>query len=205
MADVQEGEPLSAEDQARAHWYALISRLFHAAPDAALLGGVASAPAGDEEEGAGSPFHAAWRDLQSACAEGDPETVRAEFEALFIGVGKALVTPYTSAYVAPHAPDRHLVALRERFAEWGLGRRGGIFETEDHISAVCDGMRWLIEHGRSLAGQREYFVEYVDVALSSFCTAIKRAPSAHFYARAATLALAFHVVEKDAFDMHTEP
>lgn len=204
MPDVHEAEPLGAEDQARAHWYALISRLFHTAPDAALLGGVASAPAGAEEEGAGGLFHEAWRDLQLACAEADPEAVRAEFEALFIGVGKALVTPYTSAYAAPHAPDRHLVALRGRFGEWGLGRRAGIFETEDHIAAVCDGMRWLIEHGRSLAEQREYFNDYVDAAMTAFCAAIKQTPSAHFYRSAGTLVLAFHAVEKDAFDLHTE-
>jgi TorA maturation chaperone TorD len=202
--DVHAAQPLAAEDQARAQWYGLISRLFHAAPDAMLLDAIALAAAGNEDEGAGSPFYEAWRDIQAACAGADAENVRTEFEALFVGVGKALVTPYTSAYAAPHAPDRHLVALRERFGEWGLGRRDGIFETEDHISAVCDGMRWLIEHGRSLAEQREYFSAYVDAAMVSFCTAINQAPSANFYRNAAALALAFHAVEKDAFDMHTE-
>jgi TorA maturation chaperone TorD len=96
------------------------------------------------------------------------------------------------------------VALRNRLDEWGLGRRDGIFETEDHISAVCDGMRWLIEHGRALAEQREYFNDYVDAAMGAFCAAIKQAPSAHFYRSAGALTLAFHAVEKDAFDMHTE-
>ena len=202
--DVHAAQPLAAEDQARAQWYGLISRLFHAAPDATLLDAIASAAAGTEDDGAGSSFHAAWRDLQTACAGADAEKVRTEFEALFVGVGKALVTPYTSAYAAAHAPDRHLVALRERFGEWGLGRRDGIFETEDHVSAVCDGMRWSIEHGRSLAEQRDYFSDYVDAAMVSFCAAINQAPNANFYRSAAALALAFHAVEKDAFDMHTE-
>src|SRR5688500_2060696 len=113
MSDAADPHPLGAEDQARAQWYALISRLFHAPPDAVLLRGLAAAPDGSEEGGDG-PFLDAWRGLQGACADTDPEAVRAEFDDLFVGVGKAAVTPYTSAYAALHAPDRHLLELRER-------------------------------------------------------------------------------------------
>ena len=92
MSDALEANPLGGEDQARAQWYALISRLFHAAPDAALLRGLAAAPAGSEEGGE-SPFLDAWRALQATCTDADPEAVRAEFDDLFVGVGKAPVTP----------------------------------------------------------------------------------------------------------------
>ena len=203
MSDASDSHPLGAEDQARAQWYALISRLFHAVPDEALLRGLAAAPDGSEEGGDG-PFLDAWRGLQAACIDADPESVRAEFDDLFVGVGKAPVTPYTSAYAAVHAPDRHLLALRTRLGEWGLGRRESVFETEDHISAVCDAMRWLIEEGRPLRDQRDFFMAYVDPALPAFCSAIKASVLADFYRSAGSLAQAFHGIEREAFEMHTE-
>src|SRR5688572_13765185 len=97
MSEAAHAPTLGAEDEARAQWYALISRLFSAPPDAALLRGLAAAPDGSEEGGE-TPFLDAWRTLRAACADADPETVRAEFDDLFVGVGKAPVTPYTSAY-----------------------------------------------------------------------------------------------------------
>lgn len=203
MNDAEESQALGAEDRARAHWYALVSHLFYAAPDAALLQRVTSA----SDEGADpseSPLVEAWRGLQAACRAADPETVRAEFDDLFVGVGKAPVTPYTSSYAASHAPDRHLLALRTRLGEWGLARHERVFESEDHISAVCDAMRWLIERGRPLEEQRVFFMAFIDPAAASFCSAINRSPVAVFYRAAAALALAFVTVEKEAFDMHTE-
>lgn len=203
MSGAEEPPAPGAEDAARAQWYALLSRLFHAPPDAALLRVLAAAPAGDEGD-ADVPFVQAWRGLQAACTEADPEAVRAEFDELFVGVGKAPVTPYTSAYAAPHAPDRHLLALRERLNAWGLARREKVFEAEDHVSAVCDAMRWLIEQGHALEDQRDFFLTFLSPALLPFCSAINASPVAVFYKRAQALVQAFHEVEKDAFDMHTE-
>ena len=64
-------------------------------------------------------WFAAWRELQEACRSAYPAVVRQEYDSLFVGVGKAPVTPYLSAYAEPHAPDRYLLALREQ-----LGRVG---------------------------------------------------------------------------------
>lgn len=203
MNGTEEPQAIEAEDRARAHWYALVSRLFYAVPDAPLLQGLASAP--DEGgDGAQSALIEAWRGLQRACAAADPPALQAEFDDLFVGVGKAPVTPYTASYAASHAPDRHLLALRSRLAEWGLARHERVFESEDHISAVCDAMRWLIEQGRPLEEQRAFFVDFVDPAAALFCSAINRSPLAVFYRATAALALAFVAVEKEAFDMHTQ-
>ena len=203
MGEARDFQPLTAEDEARAQWYALISRLFSAPPDAALLRGLAAAPDGAEQAG-DSPFLDAWRGLQTACADADPESVRAEFDDLFIGVGKAPVTPYTSAYAASHAPDRHLLALRTRLSEWGLARRDQVFETEDHLAAICDVMRWLIEQGRPAQEQREFFMTYLAPALPGLCDALKRNAAADFYRSVGTLAVAFQRVEREAFEMHAQ-
>lgn len=201
MSDAPDSRQLGAEDDARAQWYALISRLFHSPPDAALLHGLAAAPDGADEGGDG-PFLDAWRGLRSACADAQADAVRSEFDDLFVGVGKAAVTPYTSAYAVPQGSDRHLLALRGRLREWGLGRRESVFETEDHVCAVCDTMRWLIEQGRPLEEQREFFMTYLDPALPALCDALRTNAAADFYRSVGALARAFQLVEREAFELH---
>ena len=81
--------PLEPEDQARADFYALLARLYAAAPDAPLLAAIAAAgplggDAGAEDvEG----IAAAWDSLRVASAQADPAAVAVEYQALFIGVG----------------------------------------------------------------------------------------------------------------------
>ncbi|HYN11147.1 MAG TPA: molecular chaperone TorD family protein, partial [Burkholderiales bacterium] len=84
---------LPPEEEARAHFYALLARLFYAAPDAALL----SAIAGGKIEGEEPTLARAWQELAQAAREADPEALRGEYETAFIGTGKAPVTLYTGA------------------------------------------------------------------------------------------------------------
>ena len=203
MDEPLEQPVLEAEDQARAQWYALISRLFYAPADAELLQGLGAPRDEATARDTANAFLDAWKALQEACRKVSPDELRGEFDALFIGAGKAQVTPYTSTYAAPHAPDRHLVELRTRLSEWGLARRDQVFEVEDHVSAVCDAMRWLIEEGRSLEEQRAFFGEFVDPGVAHFCSAIERSPDAAFYRVLGALTGQFLRIENDAFDLHT--
>lgn len=204
MDDGVEHHGPEAEDEARAQWYALVSRLFYAPPDADLLKGLAAHgnEEGADDDGA-SAFRGAWTALQDTSREAGPDKVKEEFDALFVGAGKAQVTPYTSSYAAPHAPDRHLLDLRNRLGKWGLARQDHVFEVEDHVSALCDAMRWLIQGGRTLEEQRAFFSEFIDPGIGSFCDAIERSPNAEFYRAVARLAHSFLGIEKEAFDLHT--
>jgi TorA maturation chaperone TorD len=199
---------LAEEDRARADCYALISRLFYAPPDAGLLESLAAASPGDSTEAApgddlGSKDYArAFAAFQHACSSADAATLRQEYDDIFIGAGKSLVSPYTSGYAVPHAPDRHLVALRERLASWGLARREAVFEVEDHVSALCDVMRWLVERDRPLAEQRSFFDEFVHPGVTGFCTAIQASATTSFYRSVAAFTQAFLAIENDAFTLH---
>ena len=204
---------LQEEDRARADCYALISRLFYAAADDALLKKLASAAPAPDPEAAGqalepegddrdaTAYADAFRALQQAAREADADAVRQEFDDFFVGAGKALVTPYTSGYVQPHSPDRHLLELREQIAAWGLGRREAVFEVEDHVSALCDVMRWLIERERPLEEQASFFTEFVYAGAETFCDAIEANPNASFYRAVARLAHAFLAIEKHGFEL----
>ena len=188
---------LEAEDRARANFYGLISRLFYAPADPNLLAEICgSGVAGD-----GGGLYGAWRGLQEACQSAYPAVVRQEYDNLFVGVGRAAVTPYLSGYAETSSPDRYLVRLREQLAAWGLGRREGVFEVEDHISGVSDVMRWLIQERRPLEQQREFFEVFVYRGAIPFCAAVHKTPLASFYKPVAAFAAAFFELEKKAFEM----
>jgi len=211
---------IAEEDRARAECYALVSRLFYAPPDAALLSALAaeacapddeSSTTGAEARGSASgadrtppDFPTAFEGLRQACRDADAGAVRQEYDDLFVAAGKAPVSPYTSGYTAPSSPDRQLVALREHLMQWGLARRDAAFEVEDHVSAICDVMRWLIEQDRPLSEQRRFFEAFVYTGLGAFCNAIDASPASSFYRAAAALARAFGEVEREAFEMHLE-
>jgi TorA maturation chaperone TorD len=200
-------EAAQAENRARSECYALISRLFYAPPDRELLQRLAAEPGvRAPEEPRGEPpgsYAGAFDALQRASHSADADVVRQEYDDLFVGAGKALVTPYTSAYSVPNAPDRHLVTLRGQLAAWGLGRHASVFETEDHVSAVCDVMRWLIERGRSLQEQHAFFAGFVYTGVGAFCRAIESSASASYYRAVARLAHAFLEIENEAFALDT--
>ncbi|HYH42511.1 MAG TPA: molecular chaperone TorD family protein [Burkholderiales bacterium] len=203
MAESEAVSAIEPEERARALWYAVVSRLFYAPPDRALLDELNAIGHDAEPEAEESPFLATWRDLQRAGEGADPQALTEEFESLFVGVGKAPVTPYTSAYVAPNAPDRHLLALRDTLSGWGLARHERVFESEDHVSALCDTMRWLIEQPAAVEDQRAFFLKFVDGGITAFCDATIRSPLAGFYAKVCAFTAAFLDVERSAFDMYT--
>jgi TorA maturation chaperone TorD len=198
-----EGAPLFEEDRARADFYALISRLFYAGPDARLLAALAAA---DEIVGAAetAPMAAAWKALCAAAAAMDPEAARGEYDSVFVGTGMAEVTPYVSHYLAESMQERVLVRLREDLAVMGLAKHDAAAEYEDHLSSLCEVMRHLIAAGSSdaaLQQQKDFFFKYVAPCYAVFCTAVRVSPSTNFYKWVADFTKAFLDLETDSFDM----
>lgn len=189
---------LESEDLARANLYGLIARLFHAAPDAELMDALASAAAPEAD----SPLGRAWAELLSAWREAPLEALEDEHTALFIGTGKAEVTPYLSHYVMEHSADNPLVELREQLGRWGIARRDEANEPEDHIAAVCETMRFAIavQH-RPVAEQRDFFERFIYRGATGFCSAVSASRAARFYLAAANLLKAFLEVEREAFEI----
>ena len=189
---------LSPEDQARANFYGLIARLFYAAPDEQLISELVRAPA-LEGEGA---LAAAWRDMVEVCRSAFPVTLENEHTELFVGTGKAEVTPYLTHYILKHAKDNPLVALRQQLAAWGIARREEVPEYEDHISGICEAMRFAIavQH-RSPEEQKDYFERFIYRGAVAFCDAVSASPNARFYRRVAQFARAFFDIENTAFEM----
>jgi TorA maturation chaperone TorD len=193
------GAAVSPEDLARANLYALIGRLFYDAPDSMLLAEMSSpgAACADSEGG----ITLAWSRLRAAAASAYPMRLKQEYDMLFVGVGKAEVTPYTSHYIVGIPPDQYLLRLRNQIGSWGLARRNTAGETEDHVAGVCDVMRFLISDGRSVEEQRLFFKEFVYDAGTRFIQAIDASASAVFYRQVGEFARAFLEMEKRSLEM----
>jgi TorA maturation chaperone TorD len=187
------------EDQARANFYGLLSRLFYAPPDAGLLAALGSA---DELEADDDALARAWSELCAAAAAGDVETLRDEFETTFVGTGKAPITLYASAYSIRYSNETPLAQLRGELAELGLARRSDAGEPEDHIAALCDVMRHLTAQQQAdLSTQKQFFDRWIRPSYEPLCAAIERAQLGSFYHAAGRLAKTFFSLEQAGFEM----
>ena len=199
---------VAPEEQVRADFYALLSRLYAAAPDAALLRTIADAgelPLADGQDPNGD-FAVAWRMLGRASQAMDPRAATQEYQDLFIGVGKSEVSLHASAYL-PSAGTNALVEVRARLARLGLARKPSVSMYEDHLAALCEIMRVLIVGGpgadaappRALAEQREFFGMHVAPWVFACCNAIRACPIANYYRRVAEFTDSFMAIERDSF------
>lgn len=190
---------IAPEEQARANFYGLLARLFYSAPDADLLHLISAAGDMQAED---DRVAAAWRELRAAAGSADVERVREEYEAAFVGTGKAPVTLYSSAYSVRFTNEVPLAALRGELAALGLARRADAGEPEDHVAALFDTMRHLIaEQVRGLAEQRRFFERWIAPIVGPLCAAIEKNETTAFYRHVARLAKAFLTVEQAAFEM----
>jgi TorA maturation chaperone TorD len=190
---------LAPEDEARAAVYGLIARLFYAPPDPAVLGQVLHAAA---FEGSREPIALAWRELMEACRNAFPVMLENEHTELFVGTGKAEVTPYLTHYTIRYATDNPLVDLRQQLGRWGMQRKENANEPEDHIAGICEAMRLAIavQH-RELAEQKVFFERYLYPGGIAFCDAVTASRKAVFYGHVARFAREFLEVEREAFEM----
>lgn len=191
---------LPPEEAARANLYGIIARLFYAAPDEQLIAELQLAGGSDSADS--SALAVAWRAMVHACRTAFPAALRDEHTVLFVGTGKCEVTPYLSHYLAKHSSDSPLVGLRQLLDSWGIARREGVAEYEDHVAGVCETMRFVIAvQQRPPEEQKILFDRFLYLGTSAFCAAVSASKEARFYRLVASFAQAFLRVEKTAFEM----
>lgn len=192
--------PEVPEDQARAGYYALLARLFYSGPDAMLLETIAGADeiANGAEQ---SALADAWHKLAAVARGMDAEAARLEYDEIFIGAGKAEVTPYATYYLAETGREKILANLRGELAGLGLSRAERSREPEDHMAGLFDVMRHLISLGSgdaALQKQQAFFSRYIAPAHGRFCSAVLKSNKSNFYKYVAHFAEAFVLVETEA-------
>ena len=194
--------PDGGEDLARADLYGLFAELFYAPPTVARLASIVAARADD-----GTWLGVAWNALRDAARKATAEAARDDYERLFIGVGRPNVFLYGSYYLSGFLMEKPLVNLRADLHVLGLERSGGVVESEDHIAALCEVMRYLIAHDEPGAPpvpdeeQHRFFAAHIKPWSERLCDAIEAAEPGHFYRALGALARRFFDIESQAFEM----
>lgn len=193
--------PISPEDRARANFYAVLGALYADAPGRSLLQAIGAAePLPDAEAGT---FPLAWNRLLDACRAMDVDAAQQEYWDLFVGTGKCEVNLHASHWRAGYMMEKPLVELRDDLARLGLARKSDTAMVEDHLSALCETMRLLIEGNgerrpATLADQKSFFERHLDPWIGDLCTALKQSPLANFYRPVGEFTELFMAIERDS-------
>jgi len=203
-ASTQVGDVGLPEDLARADLYGLIARLFHLPPDQALLDQIA-ATADQQDAADQTPLAKAWMDVVEVAKNKSAKVWQEEFDLNFISVGKPNVVLNGSFYMAGHLNEKPLVNIRKALEEFGLESAEEITETEDHLSALCEVMRYLIAGDdvgiSNLTNQRVFFNSHIRPWYDDLCDTIEGIPEMHLYHPVAALTREFLAIEGQGFDM----
>jgi TorA maturation chaperone TorD len=128
-----------------------------------------------------------------------------EFDLNFISVGRPNIILNGSFYMAGYLNERPLVEIRRALDTFGLESADEISETEDHISAVCEVMRYLIAGDdvevSNLTNERVFFNDHIRPWYEDLCAAIEEIPEMRLYHSVAALTREFLDIESQSFDM----
>jgi TorA maturation chaperone TorD len=202
LARVDAERAVAPEEAGRADFYALLAALFHHAPDAKLLRTLALAPPMHD----GEELAQAWSQLVAASAAMDEEAAAQEYEALFVGLGKAGVSIHAGWYTGASAVDHPRVRVIEDLAALGLARPAGAAEPEDHFAGLFDAMRVLIAGGAgrppsSIAEQQRFYEAHVKPGVGGFLAAVRESPQSNYYRKVAAVGEAFVGIENESFNL----
>jgi TorA maturation chaperone TorD len=194
-------QAIAPEDEARARFYAVLSRLYAAGPDAPFLAALGNSQSWPAD--AANPLAAAWNALILASGAMDADAAEQEYTEMFIGVGHSEVDLHASHWITEAASEKPLVAVRSDLARLGLGRREGVTLYEDHLSVLCETMRMLVagdgERGpSSIDVQRAYFDRHIAPWIFLCCDAICNCPLANYYRRVGEFTRLYMAVERDS-------
>lgn len=190
---------LATEDSMRAGLYSLVGQLLFVTPTAETLTKLQSLT-GDESE-MGGAFDA----LSRLATATDVATARAEYDGLFIGMGRGELLPYASYYLTGFLNEKPLARLRNTMRELGIAKSDDAKEPEDHIGSLFEMMAGLIV-GRyglplDLAQQQKFFAAHIEPWAGHFFGDLEAAELSRLYQPVGTIGRLFVEVEADAFSM----
>ena len=191
------GTQIPEEDRLRADLYNFIGLILSGPPDRMLLDQCAGLNGDDTELGQGIATLAKLARLTK------PATVEAEFNRLFIGLGRGELLPYASYYLTGFLNEKPLALLRQDMAARGLARADNVFEPEDNIASLMEMMGAMIA-GRfgtpaTLEQQKTFFNKHIAPWAGHFFADLEGAKNSVFYAPVGKIGRAFMEVEAEAF------
>ena len=204
---IEVGEIGLPEDLARADLYGLIARLFYQPPDQELLDQIAASAADETSRSSegNAPLAQVWLSVVEVAKNNSAKAWHDEFDLNFISVGRPNVILNGSFYMAGHLNEKPLIEIRRALDAFGLESAQEITETEDHISSLCEVMRYLIAGDdvevSNLTNQQIFFNAHIRPWYEQLCDAIEEIPEMHLYHPVAALTREFLDIEGHSFDM----
>ncbi len=192
------------EDLARADLYGLLASLFFQPPDQVLLDQIKDSENSVTPDNQ-APLANVWTNLVEAAKHSKASDWKAEYDSSFLGVGKPNVFLYGSYYLAGHLHEKPLLEIRRSLQQFGLEASDSVSETEDHIAALFEVMRYLIAgedvEVANLTNQRIFFNDHIRPWYDDLCDAIDADPETHLYKAVSALTREFLAIESQSFDM----
>jgi TorA maturation chaperone TorD len=153
----------------------------------------------------GGHLEAPWQALVAAMRQTSIRQAADEYDVMFGGVGKPDIFVYGSYHLSGFLNEKPLARLRTDLAALGLARDTTRGETEDHLAAECEVMRYLIAGDDmavcNLEQQRRFFRAHLQPWVATLCDAVAAHPRAQLTRALADFTRAFMQVEVQAFDM----
>lgn len=195
---VAESTPVSEEETLRADLYDFLSAVLARPPSRDLLERTAALEGDDATE-----LGRAVRALARVAASTTERGARAEYDRLFVGLGRGELVPYASYYMTGFLHEKPLAVLRQDMRRHGIRREDTVREPEDGVASLCEMMGGLIRgrFGRplDLADQRDFFGRHLAPWAGHFFTDLERAKGSVLYAPVGAVGRLFMQIEKDAF------
>lgn len=191
---------INEEDQLRADMYNFLGLLLAGPPDKDTLAKTA-ALAGDA-----SALGEAINTMARVAKATRAPAVESEFTALFIGLGRGELLPYTSFYLTGFLNEKPLALLRKDLVGLRIVRAPNVYEPEDNIASLLEMMGGLIT-GRfgevaTLETQATFFNKHIGSWAEHFFADLEAAKSSVFYAPVGSAGKAFIQIEREAFRMN---
>ena len=204
---IEVGEIGLPEDLARADLYGLIAHFFYQPPDQELLDQIAASATDETSRSSqgNAPLAQVWLSVVEVAKNNSAKAWHDEFDLNFISVGRPNVILNGSFYMAGHLNEKPLIEIRRALDAFGLESAEEITETEDHISSLCEVMRYLIAGDdvevSNLTNQQIFFNAHIRPWYEQLCEAIEEIPEMHLYHPVAALTREFLDIEGHSFDM----
>jgi len=190
------------EDQARSGVYAILASLFNDIPSADLIEYLKNIDQPESGSSADSKdigaMGEAWQQLRQAALNCDPVALDDEFHALFVGVGRGEILPYSSWHLTGFLMDKPLSELRDDLRALGFEADADRKEPEDHIAAICETMSILIT-AEDIEGfqQRRFFMRHLHPWAEKFFRQVQQTKAANFYRAVGLLGERFMQLENE--------
>jgi TorA maturation chaperone TorD len=136
-------------------------------------------------------------ELSRGLLTSSPEALDKEYHDLFVGSCRGELLPYASWYCCGGLLGPPLLEIRKELSSFGIERKPGASEPEDHAAALLETMAILLEEDRVEPGrQGKFFLDHIDPWIHRFLDDLRHAPSSSFYRLVAALCSEFLAAER---------